>query len=163
MTSAWFQSLVAFNENTKSSFLQHLRENPTCRRISQKDIEIRIEWLTNPHKQPSFVTEGVQSTDLCQKSFYLGRENAKSMQRIQSLSDRQVVRLRGGLRLQLRRTRGGFELDLEGSFFSPAHGAGRAEPPSKLRSMMKLPKIIRIKNSISERCMINSALDSLPH
>lgn len=45
-------NLVTFTTTTKATFLQHLREKPTNRRIAQTDKDILIEWLTNPHKRP---------------------------------------------------------------------------------------------------------------
>lgn len=46
-------NLVTFTPSTKAAFLQHLRDNPTNRRVTQTDKDILIEWLTNPHKRPS--------------------------------------------------------------------------------------------------------------
>ncbi len=53
MTSASSSDSVTFTLGTRAAFLQHLRENPNNRRVSQSDKEILIEWLTNPHKRPS--------------------------------------------------------------------------------------------------------------
>lgn len=51
--SASSNYLVTFTPSTKAAFLQHLRENPTNRRITQTDKDALIEWLTNLHKRPS--------------------------------------------------------------------------------------------------------------
>ena len=53
MTSASSNDSVTFTPGTRVAFLQHLRENPNNRRVSQSEKEIVIEWLTNPHKRPS--------------------------------------------------------------------------------------------------------------
>ncbi|OJJ83429.1 integrase zinc binding domain-containing protein [Aspergillus glaucus CBS 516.65] len=47
------QQPVTFSQDTKSSFLQHLRGHPSNRRISPGEKENLIEWLTNPDKHPS--------------------------------------------------------------------------------------------------------------
>ena len=46
-------NLITFTPSTKAAFLQHIRENPTNRRITLTDKDILIEWLTNPHKRPA--------------------------------------------------------------------------------------------------------------
>jgi len=53
MTSASSNDSVTFTLGTRVAFLQHMRENPNNRRVSQREKEIIIEWLTNPHKRPS--------------------------------------------------------------------------------------------------------------
>jgi hypothetical protein len=44
---------VIFSSSTRTAFLNHVRENPSNRRVSQTDRDNIIEWLTNPSKQPS--------------------------------------------------------------------------------------------------------------
>lgn len=44
---------ITFTSATRAAFLQHLRENPNNRRISQDNKAAILEWLTNPHKRPS--------------------------------------------------------------------------------------------------------------
>ena len=53
MTSASSNGSIIFIQDTRAAFLQHLRENPNNRRVSQSKKEILIEWLTNPYKRPS--------------------------------------------------------------------------------------------------------------
>lgn len=53
MTSASSNDSDTFTLGTRVAFLQHLRESPNNRRVSQNDKEMLIEWLTNPHKRPS--------------------------------------------------------------------------------------------------------------
>jgi hypothetical protein len=53
MTGATPNNNVIFSSNTTSDFLNHVRENPNKRRVSQTDREVIIEWLTNPSKRPS--------------------------------------------------------------------------------------------------------------
>jgi hypothetical protein len=53
MTSDSPDDSVTFTPDTRVAFLEHLRENPNNRRVSQSQKEILIEWLTNPHKRPS--------------------------------------------------------------------------------------------------------------
>lgn len=52
MASASSNYLDTFTLDTRTFFLQYLRENPNNRRVSQTDKESIIEWLTNPHKRP---------------------------------------------------------------------------------------------------------------
>jgi hypothetical protein len=53
MTGVSLIDSVTFTLGTRVAFLQHLRENPNNRRVSQSEKEILIEWLTNPYKRPS--------------------------------------------------------------------------------------------------------------
>ncbi|KAL9014437.1 MAG: hypothetical protein Q9173_000919 [Seirophora scorigena] len=43
---------ASFTPSTRALFLQHLRENPHNRRVTQTNKELLTEWLTDPHKQP---------------------------------------------------------------------------------------------------------------
>ena len=53
MAGATSKSSVNFSSNTRTAFLNYVRENPNNRRVSQKEREIIIEWLTNPSKRPT--------------------------------------------------------------------------------------------------------------
>ncbi|KAL6232558.1 hypothetical protein BDW75DRAFT_242837 [Aspergillus navahoensis] len=46
-----------FSPATRTSFLQHLAEHPSSRRLSRSEKESVIEWLTNPSRKPSSQAE----------------------------------------------------------------------------------------------------------
>lgn len=47
------QKPVTFSHATKEALLQCLRDYPSNRRVSSKERQSLIEWLTNPRKHPS--------------------------------------------------------------------------------------------------------------
>ncbi|OJI96720.1 hypothetical protein ASPVEDRAFT_36125 [Aspergillus versicolor CBS 583.65] len=47
------QQPVISSPNTLASFMQHLHEHPSSRRITPTEKECLIQWLTNPEKRPS--------------------------------------------------------------------------------------------------------------
>jgi hypothetical protein len=53
MASDSSNSSVIFTRSTERAFARHLLKNMNKRRVSQRDKEIIIEWLTKPDKQPS--------------------------------------------------------------------------------------------------------------
>jgi hypothetical protein len=53
MTGVYSNDTSIFSSSTKTGFLSYVRENPSNRRVSKRDREIIIEWLTNPAKRPS--------------------------------------------------------------------------------------------------------------
>ena len=53
MSNTPSENLPIFNQNTRTAFLQHLRERPNNRHVSQAGREILIEWLTDPKKRPT--------------------------------------------------------------------------------------------------------------
>ncbi|KIY01702.1 uncharacterized protein Z520_01840 [Fonsecaea multimorphosa CBS 102226] len=59
---------ATFSGSTKNAFLQHLRETPNRRRVSQSDRIALIEWLTNPYKRPASQEESSRR-NYAQKTF----------------------------------------------------------------------------------------------
>jgi len=53
MYSGFSNHLVTITQDTKTAFLQYLRENPNSRRVSSTDKENLILWLIDPDKRPS--------------------------------------------------------------------------------------------------------------
>jgi len=74
MASTPSNDAVTFTTGTRAEFLQHLRENPNNRRISQDDKATIIQWLTNPHKRPSSQEE-FSRRNYVRKTFVWDEEN----------------------------------------------------------------------------------------
>jgi hypothetical protein len=53
MAGVTSNNTVIFSSSTRTAFLNYVRENPNNRRLSQRDREIILEWLTNPSKRPT--------------------------------------------------------------------------------------------------------------
>lgn len=53
MTSASSNGPITFTPGTRAAFSEYLHENPNGRRVSRRDWEVTVEWLTDPSKRPS--------------------------------------------------------------------------------------------------------------
>ncbi|KAL4784666.1 hypothetical protein BJX76DRAFT_212010 [Aspergillus varians] len=62
-----------FSPATKTSFLQHLTEHPSSRRLSQREKENVIQWLTDPSKKPSSQSE-FSRRNYARKAFFWDSE-----------------------------------------------------------------------------------------
>ena len=53
MTEPCSYRLATFSASTKEIFLQQISDKPNKHHLNEIDQRLIIEWLTNPHKQPS--------------------------------------------------------------------------------------------------------------
>ncbi|MCJ1377726.1 hypothetical protein MMC17_000822 [Xylographa soralifera] len=51
MTGGTSNNISIFSSTTRASFLDHVRKNPNNRRVSSTDLDVIVEWLTNPSKR----------------------------------------------------------------------------------------------------------------
>ena len=70
MTGATSNIAVIFSSNTRTDFLEYVRNNPSNRRVSRADREIMVEWLTDSSKRPLSQRE-FSRRNYVQKSFTL--------------------------------------------------------------------------------------------
>jgi hypothetical protein len=77
MTGVTSNNTAIFSSNTRTAFLDYIRDNPNNRRVSKTDEKIIIEWLTNPSKRPSSQKE-FSRRNYVQKTFAWD-ENTQSL------------------------------------------------------------------------------------
>ncbi|MCJ1439493.1 hypothetical protein MMC27_008887 [Xylographa pallens] len=51
MAGASSDNPSSFGPTTRALFLDHIRKNPNNRRVSSEDLDVIVDWLTNPSKR----------------------------------------------------------------------------------------------------------------
>ncbi|KAL4918663.1 hypothetical protein BDW62DRAFT_60655 [Aspergillus aurantiobrunneus] len=80
-----------FTEAAKELFIQHLKDHPSCRRLSSAEKKDVIEWLTDPDRKPSSQREYSRRSYVRHKFIWDGKERCLWAKKVNNNGKNRIV------------------------------------------------------------------------